>query len=230
MRGAQKQRGRNTLTHRSFSLVARSKPITTQSTRREPVTKALDGLKMEGNFSLDEQWDEVVANLEILQVEFSDRIEEYGLSEAAVASLEPLFSRKMEEWKPLHDPESLVSTLRRLLPILGASNDQPVHRKATTFYESIIITFWLPKVRTVLVNDWNIHEARNAVNLLENWNQILPKFIYHQLLMQTIVGWLFEWLPLLSEQQRNPNNANGVMDEVKRKLWSTFDHWDVSRG
>ena len=223
--------------------------------RTRAVTKALDGLNLEGNGLLDEQWGEVVANLEILQVEFSDRIEEYGLSEAAVASLEPLFRRKMEEWEPLQDPESLVSTLRRLLPILGASNDPPVHRKATTFYESMIVTFWLPKVRTVLVNYWNVHEARSAVNLLESWNQILPKFVYDQLLTQTIVPklisaikdwkprsnrkhhshpaphkWLFEWLPLLSERQRNFKNANGVMGEVRRKLRSTFDRWDVSRG
>jgi tuftelin-interacting protein 11 len=219
------------------------------------LTKALDSLNLEGNGSLVEQWDEVVRNLEILQVEFSGRIEEYGLPEAAVASLEPLFRRKMEEWEPLQDPESLVSTFRRLLPILGASDNQPVQRKATTFYESLIVALWLPKVRTVLVNDWNVHDAKNAVNLLESWKQILPKFIYEQLLTQTIVPklitavkewkprsnrkhhsqaaphkWLFEWLPLLSEPQRNLKNANGVMGEVRRKLRSNFDHWDVTRG
>lgn len=219
------------------------------------VTKALESLNPEGNGSLDEQWDEVVRDLEILQVEFSGRIEEYDLPEAAVASLEPLFRRKMDEWEPLQDPEILVSPFRRLLLILGASENQPNPRKATTFYESLIVTLWLPKVRTVLVNDWDVHEAKNAVHLLESWKQILPGFIYDQLLSQIVVPklisaikewkprsnrkhhshpaphrWLFEWLPLLSEQQRNPKNANGVMGEVRRKLRSTFDHWDVSRG
>jgi tuftelin-interacting protein 11 len=219
------------------------------------VAQALESLNLEGSGSLEDQWDEVVSNLEILQVEFEGRIEDYGLSEAAVASLEPLFRRKMDEWEPLQDPENLVSTLRRLRPILGENNEQVTYRKATTFYESLIITLWLPKVRTVLVNDWKVHEARNAVNLMESWKHILPHFIYDQLLNQTIVPkliavikewkprsnrrhhsqsaphkWLFEWLPLLSEQQRDPKNASGVMGEMRRKLRSTFDHWDVSRG
>ncbi|KAF7507700.1 hypothetical protein GJ744_010129 [Endocarpon pusillum] len=217
--------------------------------------KALDSLSLDGNGSLHEQWDEVIQNLEILQVEFSGRLEEYGLPEAAVASLEPLFRRKIEEWDPLQDPEGLVSALRRILPILGVNDDQPVHQRSTTLYESMIVTLWLPKVRTVLVNDWNVHEAKNAVNLLESWKQILPRFVYEQLLTQTIVPklknavrewkprsnrkhhshlaphkWLFEWLPLLSERQRDLKDASGVMGEVRRKFRSTFDHWDVTRG
>jgi tuftelin-interacting protein 11 len=219
------------------------------------LAKALDNLNLEGNGSLDEQWDEVVRNLEILQVEFHDRLHEYGLPEAAIASIEPLFRRKMDEWEPLQDPESLVSTLRRLLPILGADVDHSAYRKSTTLYESMIITLWLPKVRTVLVNDWNVHEAKHAVNLLESWKQILPKFAHDQLLTQTIVPklinairawkprsnrkhhsqsaphkWLFEWLPLLGDRQRDLKNVTGVMGEVRRRLRSTFDHWDVSRG
>lgn len=219
------------------------------------LAKALDLLNLEGNGSLVEQWDEVVRILEILQVEFHDRLQEYGLPEAAVASIEPLFRRQMEEWQPLHDPENLVSTLRRLLPILGANDDQPAYRKSTTLYESMTLTLWLPKVRTVLVNEWNVYEAKNAVNLLESWKQILPKYVYEQLLKQTIVPklinavkewkprsnrkhhsqaaphrWLFEWLPLLSERQRDIHNTSGVMGEVRRKLRSTFDHWDVTRG
>ena len=219
------------------------------------VEKALNCLKLEKNGSLDEQWDEVIRNLEILQVEFSDRIEDYGLPEAAVASLEPQFRRKMDEWDPLQDPESLVSTLRRLLPILGGDADQFAYRKSTTFYESMIVTLWLPKVRTVLVRDWDVYEARNAVNLLESWKQILPQFVYEQLLAETIVPklinairqwkprsnrkhhpraaphkWLFEWLPLLGDRQRDFKNASGVMGEVRRKLRTIFDHWDVARG
>lgn len=219
------------------------------------VAKALDGLSLEGGGSLSEQWDELIRNLEILQVEFLDRIEECGLPEAAVGSLEPLFRRKMDEWEPLQDPDSVVSTLRRLAPILGAHDEQPQHRKATTFYESMIITLWLPKVRTALVNDWNVHDAKTAVSLLESWRQILPTFVYDRLLNQTVVPrlinaikewkprssrkhhsqaaphkWLFEWLPLLSEQQRDLKNVNGVMGEVRRKFRSTFDHWDVTRG
>lgn len=219
------------------------------------VSKALSTLDLDGNGSLNEQWDELVRNLELLQVEFDGRLHEYGLSEAAVASIEPLFRRMMEEWEPLQDPERFVSTLRRLYPILGADDDQPTYRKSTTFYETMIVTLWLPKVRTVLVNDWNVHEAKNAVALLESWKQILPKFVHTQLLTQTVVPklisavkdwkprsnrkhhsqaaphrWLFEWLPLLDERQRDLRNASGVMGEVRRKLRSTFDHWDVTRG
>lgn len=219
------------------------------------LAKALDSLNLEGNGSLVDQWDEVVRNLEILQAEFHDRLQEYGLPEAAVASIEPLFRRQIEEWQPLHDPENLVSTLRRLLPILGANDDQPAYRKSTTLYESMILTLWLPKIRTVLVNEWNVYEAKNAVTLLESWKQILPKYIYEQLLEQTIVPklinavkewkprsnrkhhsqaaphrWLFEWLPLLSERQRDIRNMSGVMGEVRRKLRSAFDHWDLTRG
>jgi tuftelin-interacting protein 11 len=226
-----------------------------QIDRLRGLAKALDSLKLEGNGSLDEQWDEVVRNLEILQVEFNDRLHDYGLPEAAVASIEPLFRRKIEEWEPLQDPESLVSTLRRLLPILGVNDDQPAYRKSTTFFESMIVTIWLPKVRTVLVNEWDVHEAKNAVKLVEGWNQVLPKFVYEQLLNQTIIPklicaikewkprsgrkhhiqaaphkWLFEWLPLLDERQRDLKNTNGVMGEIRRKFRSTFDHWDVSRG
>ena len=219
------------------------------------LAKALDSLHLQGDGTLDEQWDGLIQNLEILQVEFGERIEEYGLVEAAIASMEPLFRRKMEEWVPLQDPEILVPTLRRLVPILGVNADQTGYRKSTTFYESMIVTLWLPKVRTALVNDWDVHEAKNAVSLLESWKQILPRFVYEQLLAQTIVPklinairqwkprsnrkhhshpaphkWLFEWLPLLDEHQRDLKNASGVMGEVRRKFRAAFDHWDLTRG
>jgi tuftelin-interacting protein 11 len=219
------------------------------------LAKALDSLHLQHDASLDEQWDGLIQNLEILQVEFGERIEEYGLVEAAIASMEPLFRRKMEEWLPLQTPEILVPTLRRLVPILGISQNHTGDRKSTTFYESMIVTLWLPKVRTALVNDWDVHEAKNAVSLLESWKQILPSFVYEQLLVQTIVPklinairqwkprsnrkhhshtaphkWLFEWLPLLDEDQRDLKNTSGVMGEVRRKFRTAFDHWDIGRG
>ena len=220
------------------------------------VIESFQALDLHPNGSLEQQWDQLTQDLEIVQVEFEDRIDELGLPEAAVASLEPLFRRKMEEWKPLEDPDNSVRALRRLRPILRADVDEATLTKATTFYESMLVTHWLPKVRTAVVNEWDVYEAKPAVDLLEAWKEVVPTFIYDQLLAQTIVPkltkaiadwkprrhsshhragsaphqWLFEWLPLLNPEQRDIKNAHGVVGRLKAKLRATFARWDVTKG
>ncbi|KKY18549.1 putative g-patch domain-containing protein [Phaeomoniella chlamydospora] len=202
------------------------------------------------------QWEQVVASLEILQLEHADEMDELGLSEAAVAVIEPMFRKEMDEWQPLDRPEYLVTTLRRLRTILGFSSDTPRPRqKVTTFYESMIVSHWLPRVRTVLVNEWDVHKPSPAIALLEGWKDVLPEFIYGQVMDQVLLRklstavrewkprskkekhsrspphvWLFPWLPYLQPDQLDTSNSSGLMAEVRRKFRHVLDRWDISAG
>ena len=211
------------------------------------IINALSDLTVENN-----NLERIVSALEILQLERVDDIDELGLSEAAVASLEPLFRREMDDWNPLDKPEHLVPTLRRIQTILGIVKIRP-RQKATTHYESMIVSLWLPKVRTALVNDWDVHRPSTAISLLESWKEILPQFVYDQVMDQVIIRklttaikewkprkgrhsrspphvWLFPWLQYLPPNQLDLSNSNGLLTEVKRKFRHVLGRWDISAG
>lgn len=220
------------------------------------IINTLGDLNLGVSGDLQEQWEQAVSALEILQLENADDIDELGLTEAAVAGIEPMFRREMDEWSPLERPEYLVATLRRLQTILGIDvNKLRPRQKSTTFYESMISTLWLPKVRTVLVNDWEVHRPSAAIGLLETWKDVLPRYIYEQLMDQVIIRklaaaikewkprsrkegrsrtpphvWLFPWLQHLPDEQLNLSNSSSLLAEIKRKFRHVLDRWDISNG
>lgn len=221
----------------------------------------------------DARWEQVTSQLESLQSEYQHEIDSFGLSEAAVAAIHPLFKTAMEDWEPLEKPSYLVDYLMRIRRILGATtNDElttnghvnPEHRtyrrqKVTTPFESLIYTIWLPKIRSAITH-WDVHDPQPLIALVQSWRQLLPSFVFSNLMDQLIIQrlssalqswnprkhkhhkhqkkadsalphiWLFPWLPLLPPYHLDPKSTSSLLGDVKRKFRLVLDTWDISQG
>ncbi|KIW02039.1 uncharacterized protein PV09_06541 [Verruconis gallopava] len=215
-------------------------------------------------------WEQVTSKLETLQVEYATEVERFHLTEVAVAAINPLFKQEMIDWEPLEKPTHLVPYLLRIKRILGIKKDEralAIHngrdgfqsirrQKSTTPYESLIYNSWLPKVRTAITNEWDPLNPSPLITLVESWRDLLPEFIYHNLVDHLVVSklsiaiqewnprtslkrkhgtplphiWLFPWLQFLSPHHTDPTSATGLLTEVKRKIRVVLDTWDLSRG
>ncbi|KAL3479125.1 GC-rich sequence DNA-binding factor-like protein-domain-containing protein [Aspergillus californicus] len=217
---------------------------------------ALEAFPEESNDSPQAKLDHITDQLEMLEIQYRAEIDEYRLWETAVAAIHPVFRDAMEEWEPLKAPTSLVSNLRRLQPLLSRkSNDgQSWQRQSTSPYETMIYTLWLPRVRSALLNDWDVFDPSPATTLIVSWKELLPSFVYANILDQLVVPkltgalkswkpskrstsssqqnsrvpwWLFTWLQYLDERHTNPKQATGLLSDAKRKFRRVLDGWDL---
>jgi len=164
------------------------------------------------------RWEEVTSQLETLQTEYPSEINQFGLSEVAVAAIHPLFKQEMIDWEPLQKPLHLLPFLQRLEAILGANKDALVlidgrdefdigrRQKTTTSFESLIYTLWLPKVRTAITNEWDPYHPSPLLTLVEAWKDILPPFIYYNLtnnlIARKLSGTVHDWNPRTSLRRK----------------------------
>lgn len=209
---------------------------------------------------LSSKFDEVTGKLELLEPKYREVIDEYRLSETSVAAIHPLFRQAMDEWDPLKDPSYLVSNIRRLQPLLARKNgEESMRRQSTSPYETMIYTLWLPHIRSTLVNHWDVFDPSPAISLIAAWKDILPSFVYANILDQVIVPkltsalkgwaprsssrrhksshdssrfpwWLFSWLQYLDERHTDPKQATGLLSDAKRKFRKVLDTWDLRKG
>ncbi|KAJ5983407.1 hypothetical protein N7481_005506 [Penicillium waksmanii] len=209
--------------------------------------------------SIISKFDEMTGKLEAMESKYRDIMDEYKLAEAAVAAIHPLFRQAMEEWEPLQNPTFLVSNLSRLQPLLTSQNKKGEirQRQSTSPYETMIYTLWLPRVRSALMNDWDVHEPSTATNLAMAWKPVIPPFVFANLLDQLVVPklsgalkqwkprssrrhpsehdgqfpwWLFTWLQYLDDRHTNPRQPTGLMSDAKRKFRVVLDSWSLRRG
>ncbi|KAJ5564600.1 hypothetical protein N7513_000842 [Penicillium frequentans] len=210
--------------------------------------------------SIISKFDEMTGKLEEMEFKYRDIADEYKLAETAVAAIHPLFRQAMEEWEPLQDPTFLVSHLTRLQPLLSRRNENEEFRprSSTSPYETMIYTIWLPRVRSALMNDWDVYDPSAATALVEAWKNIVPAFVYSNILDQLVVPklsgalkawkprssrrnpssqqdgqfpwWLFQWLQYLDERHTNPKQPTGLMSDTKRKFRVVLDSWSLRRG
>lgn len=210
--------------------------------------------------SVPSKFDEVTGKLESLESKYRDVIDDYRLSETSVAAIHPLFRQAMDEWDPLNDPTYLVSNIRRLQPLLSRNTgEESLRRQSTSPYETMIYTLWLPHIRSTLVNHWDVFDPSPATTLIAAWKDVLPAFVYANVLDQVIVPkltsalsawaprsssrrhrtsqdssrfpwWLFSWLQYLDERHTDPKQATGLLSDAKRKFRKILDTWDLRKG
>ncbi|OQE24276.1 hypothetical protein PENSTE_c007G01894 [Penicillium steckii] len=209
--------------------------------------------------SIISKFDEMTGKLEVMEGKYRDVMDEYRLAEAAVAAIHPLFRQAMEEWEPLQNPTFLVSNLSRLQPLLSRRNEKEEvrQRQSTSPYETMIYTLWLPRVRSALMNDWDVYDPSTATKLIMAWKTIIPPFVFANLLDQVVVPklsgalkqwkprssrrhpsehdgqfpwWLFTWLEYLDDRHTNPRQPTGLMSDAKRKFRVVLDSWSLRRG
>lgn len=220
-------------------------------------------------------WDLLVARLKRLQDTFVHQIERQGLQEAAVGALLPLFKQRLAGWDPLAEPNIMVEDLSEIKAILGLEKDeltkatasldldepyaQSRRQEATTPYESMLYTLWLPKLHTAITS-WDVLEPQPLISVIEAWRPLLPAFISGSVIDRLVVPklttslqtwdprkrshhhrhaslkhaqphtWLFPWLPFLPPYQLDPKEPNSITAEVKRKMRHVLDGWDVTVG
>lgn len=224
------------------------------------LTHAIEGLEITGSDdSLDQRWEEVTKKLEEIETTYQDFIDECQLPEVAVAAVHPLLKESLEEWAPLSNPKYLVSNFRRLHRFMSRTKKINVetqkYRQSTTPYETMMYSLWLPRVRSALLNEWEAHVPGPATSLMEEWKDLLPGFVYSNILNQVIVPklttalkswrpkssknngssqnfpwWLFDWLRYLDEHHTDPKAPTGLMSDAKRKFRVLLDTWDLGRG
>ncbi|KAI1976809.1 hypothetical protein LOZ51_003204 [Ophidiomyces ophidiicola] len=210
--------------------------------------------------SLDARWEQTTKQLEDTYTQYQDAAEEFGLSEIAVAAIHPLFRQSMEQWEPLSQPDYLTTHLKRLKVIMAPKKpeieEEFVVRQTTTPYETLIYTVWLPRVRTVLLNDWDVRESGPATSLIAAWKDVIPQFVLSSVLDQVIVPklstalkewkprkskrsngsseyfpwFLFDWLSYLDDQHTDPTAPTGIFSDAKRKFRSVLDKLNLNKG
>lgn len=208
--------------------------------------------------SITSKFDEMSGKLEAMEPKYRDVADKYKLAETAVAAMHPLFRQAMEEWEPLQNPTFLVSNLSRLQPLLSRRNEnEEFQRQSTSPYETMIYTLWLPRVRSALMNDWDVYEPSSATALVTAWKAVVPPFVFANVLDQLVVPklsgalkewkprssrrqpsqhdgrfpwWLFTWLQYLDERHTNPKQPTGLMSDTKRKFRVVLDSWSLRRG
>ncbi|KER00643.1 hypothetical protein AUEXF2481DRAFT_557 [Aureobasidium subglaciale EXF-2481] len=173
-------------------------------------------------------WGQAMEKLQKLQQDFRHDIDSYNLSEAAVATITPLFKADLDDWDPLETPSyRLVEHLTHLKPILGlertsnalASNNPDIEpeqrryrkQKTTTPYESLIHGIWLPKMRST-VTRWDVHDAASLITVVTAWKPLLPAFVYSNLLDQQIVPKLSDALSSWNPRKRRHHHKASSND------------------
>jgi len=176
--------------------------------------KSIDIDKGPGPVQMEEEaFKEIVEQLETLQFQFKDEVEIYKLSEIAVAAIVPMFKQCMATWIPTSDPFYLTELLLRLRPLFKIKSREEIEarynkrgyldrpRKSATAYESLIYNLWLPKVRSAVNNQWDVHDPSPVLTLLEAWGSLLPPFIHanvlDQLVMPKLKAAISDWNPRL---------------------------------
>ena len=208
-------------------------------------------------------WEDIISCLKQVNSHGSSNPE---LTDVAVAVLYPYL--RDPDWNPLVEPDKFASDLREIQELFkpASANGKSVgkwdsstdlgdgvyraHHKATSTYESMMYKCWLTKV-LASVREWDPLEPAPMLELLDNWNELLPPFVRAQFidaivraLEQTLSdwnpkkkrqnhnlphAWLFPWLQHLPPYHLDPKGT-GIVADVRRKFRQLIDTWDFSRG
>ncbi|WPH00247.1 TFP11-domain-containing protein [Acrodontium crateriforme] len=200
--------------------------------RLRDIVEAVEGLKVTGT-TADSEWSSLIERLEKLQNRHTHDIEKYGLSDAAVGALTPIFKLEMASWDPLKEPDVLVADLKRIGALLELNAEDKVtarhleldeayatsrRQKRTTPYETLIYTVWLPKMRTTISN-WDVLNHQNLIAVVQSWRPLLPPFIYSHLIDQIIVPRLSSAMSSWDPRKRSRHHAHEIVRHAQLHTW-----------
>ena len=161
-------------------------------------------------------WDDVVARLGTIQTTYEPYIDDLDLSILAISCLEPPFRAALSDWEPLTDPTHLVDSLESLSSLLQLSKLGSRHpRKRTTPFESLLLQYWFPRIRSSLQHEWSIYDPVPAVTLLNAWKPCLPSWFVAKVCNEIILPRLMEGarrFPKRAAEQKSAtySSANGT--------------------
>jgi hypothetical protein len=138
-------------------------------------------------------WAASVSRLQDIQTNYHSHIAELSLPELTASCLETVFRREMVDWDPLAEPDHLVASLQSIPDLLEVDKSTTSrHRKRTTYFESLLLLHWYPRVRTVLGKDWDVYDPEPAHALVTAWSPVLPAWLVYRLLHEVVLPKLIE--------------------------------------
>ena len=262
-----------TLGERNKYLDLELNQLATEIVEEEDQSQDLEGIiSAVQDLKLTPTWDDTITKLEGIQLKYEGHLDNSALQEVAVAAIHPLFKAEMSNWEPLKEPLHLVQDLRRLSPILGVQSPSTdtdlalrsgisytkAQSKSTTAYETMIYKFWLPPVRRAIADDWDPHDPRPLLKLIDAWRPLLPAFVLTSLVDNLVVqrltdalkAWsphrtskkhrssqqpphtyILEWLEkgYLSKFNTSPTSSTGLIYNLRQKLKSVLSTYPIEK-
>ncbi|KIX05252.1 uncharacterized protein Z518_06124 [Rhinocladiella mackenziei CBS 650.93] len=138
-------------------------------------------------------WGSSISRLRDIQARYSNHVSELSLAELTASCLEPLFRREMAEWQPLSQPTHLIDSFQSMDQLLELERSiTSRHRKRTSYFESLLLLHWYPRIRTALGKEWNVYDPDSAYTLIISWSKILPPWLTYKILHESILPKLIE--------------------------------------
>ncbi|KIV83045.1 hypothetical protein PV11_05105 [Exophiala sideris] len=139
------------------------------------------------------EWNASIARLQDVQTHYTSYISDLSLPELTASCLETPFRREMVDWDPLTEPKHLVESLQSIDQLLEIEKSiTSRHRKRTTYFESLLLLHWYPRIRTALAKDWDVYDPDPAYTLITSWSPILAPWLVYKILHETILPRLIE--------------------------------------
>lgn len=181
-------------------------------------------------------WDASISRLQDIQARFADSITDLSLPELTASCLELPFRRELLDWEPLADSQAqLITSLQAISQLLELEKSlNSVHRKRTTYFESLLLLHWYPRVRTSLSKEWDIYDPDPAYTLIEAWTPLLPPWLLYKTLHEIILPRLLEAVKRFPKpiESTNLGLSNSTARDKKSKrapemhTW-LFDWWTL---
>lgn len=183
-------------------------------------------------------WDGSISRLQTIQAQYADDISELSLPELAVSCLETPFRRQLTEWDPLSDPQLLTASLESIDQLLEIEKSTTTrHRKRTTYFESLLLLHWYPRIRIALGKEWDIYDPDPAYTLIKSWSPILPAWMSYKILHEVMLPRLIEAVKRFPKRVESTSlgfgGANGAASRKSKKSMAPemhtwlFDWWTL---
>ncbi|XP_053726850.1 tuftelin-interacting protein 11 [Synchiropus splendidus] len=179
---------------------------------------------------------------EKLQTDYYEEYKTMGLSDLAVAAVQPLLKEKLRSWDPLKDSSYCFEDVGQWKAILESrnlisgdpdTNMDPYHR--------LLWEVWVPVMR-ICVAGWQPRNVGPMVDCLDLWSPLLPLWIMDHLLEQLVMprlqrevdnwnpltdtvpihSWIHPWLPLLQSR------LEPLYPPIRSKLANALQRWHPS--
>lgn len=202
--------------------------------RRNDIVSAFERVTVDdSNESRD--WDASISRLQDIQVRFSEYIADLSLPELAASCLETPFRREMVEWDPLSEPTHLIASLQSISQLLEIEkSNTSKHRKRTTYFSSLLLLHWYPRIRTALTKEWDVYNPDAAYTLITAWTPLLPPWLTYKILHETILPRLIEAVKRFPKTVDPSTLAGGPVPPRSKKSTAApdlhtwlFDWWTL---
>ncbi|CAO3644115.1 unnamed protein product [Mucor hiemalis] len=136
---------------------------------------------------------------DILEREFESEVKTMDIDAIVISVWAPVWKYRFIHWNVLEEPNWGVIDVKRWKRLLTSNDDEDAERGWTssrqqqksnlicTPYETMMNTIWLSKVRSAINNQWDIHDPDPIIQLMEEWEPVLPRFIYENIIYQLIL-------------------------------------------